>query len=269
MPGLGVRVTDKGAKSFVLHARYPGSPHATRRLLSMYGDLSLEAAREKARAWRVLISEGRDPADEAARRRQEARQRPASTFGAVAEAYIVDIHQQKQRKAPQVARRIRNEFVTRWADRTIGSITSDDVLDVVDAAKKRGAFTQAHHLLADIRTLFNWALGRSAYDLTGSPCDRLKPKKLIGKRAKRKRVLTDDELRAFWKAAGALPYAYGPLFQLMALTMQRESEVAQAVRSEIDPDAALWTMPPGRMKGRRRTPRAAQCAGACDLPVAP
>ena len=153
VPGLGVRVTDKGAKSFVLHAHYPGSPHATRRALGAYGDLTLEAARLKARTWRALITDGKDPAEEAERRRQEATKRPASTFGVVAEAYIVHIEQAGQRKARQVAREIRREFVSRWAALPIGSITSDDILAVIDEVKARGARTQAHHLLGDVRQL--------------------------------------------------------------------------------------------------------------------
>lgn len=250
--GLAVRVTETGTKSFVLHARYGGSTKSTRRLLGRCGELSLEAARDKARMWKAMIADGDDPGEAEKRRRQTERDQreaaEASTFGAVAEAYIVDIEQQQQRKAPQVARRIRNEFVTRWERRPIASITSADVLVVIDATKARGKRTQAHHLLADVRTLFNWALARDCYGLTGSPCDRLKPKKLIGKRSMRARVLTDDEIRAFWKACEALGFPYGHLFKLLLLTAQRRNEVSEGVRSEFDMDGALWTLPPARMK---------------------
>jgi hypothetical protein len=68
VPGLGVRVTDGGTKTFVLLARY-GSKHPTRRALGQYGAISLEAARVKARHWHELIYKGKDPAIEEERQR--------------------------------------------------------------------------------------------------------------------------------------------------------------------------------------------------------
>ena len=50
----------------------------------------------------------------------------------------------------------------------------------------------------------------------------------------RSRVLTDTELRALWNAAGKLGYPYGDVFQLLALTGQRKSEVAEARWREFD-----------------------------------
>jgi Arm DNA-binding domain len=57
-PGLAIRVTDKGAKTFVLIARFPGSSNPTRRALGEYGVLTLEQARRKAREWHELIRRG-------------------------------------------------------------------------------------------------------------------------------------------------------------------------------------------------------------------
>lgn len=62
VPGLALRITDKGHKSFVLIARYPLNPrNPTRRVLGKYGALTLEGAREKARSWLALIDHGIDP----------------------------------------------------------------------------------------------------------------------------------------------------------------------------------------------------------------
>jgi hypothetical protein len=60
-PSLSVRVTDKGAVSFVLRARFPGSAHFTRKALGAYPTLSLVDAREKARAWLRLIGGAKTP----------------------------------------------------------------------------------------------------------------------------------------------------------------------------------------------------------------
>src|SRR5262249_12688455 len=81
-----------------------------------------------------------------------------------------------------------------------------------------------------------------------SPCDRMKPKDVIGAKAMRNRVLTDAELRALWRVTEGLDYPYGPLFRMLSLTGQRKSEVAEARWSEFDLSRKLWTIPAERMK---------------------
>ena len=69
-------------------------------------------------------------------------------------------------------------------------------------------------------------------------------------------MLTDAELRAFWQATERLGYPYGPLFQLLLVTGQRKSEVAEARWPEFDLAAKLWTVPPESFKSdsRHRVP---------------
>ena len=60
-PRLGLRVTDKGHKSFFYLARFPGSSNPTRRHLGDYvGGGSLAAAYKKARRWDELLDRGVD-----------------------------------------------------------------------------------------------------------------------------------------------------------------------------------------------------------------
>ena len=68
----------------------------------------------------------------------------------------------------------------------------------------------------------------------------------------RDRVLSDDEIRAFWVAAETLDakrrdaIAFGALFQTLLLTGQRVSEVSGMCWSEID--RAEWMIPSRRTK---------------------
>ena len=74
VPGLKIRVTDKGAKSFVLWRRYPGAKNsAAARSLGKVGELTLADARTKARAWLALLAQGKDPSVEDARKRHHVR----------------------------------------------------------------------------------------------------------------------------------------------------------------------------------------------------
>ena len=42
VPGFGVRLTERGQRTFILVARYPGSPNPTRRAIGEYPAVSLE-----------------------------------------------------------------------------------------------------------------------------------------------------------------------------------------------------------------------------------
>ncbi len=255
VPGLACRVTDRGRRTFVLAGRFPGSAHATRRALGEYGVLTLEKARDRAREWLELTKKGIDPRAHAEETKLAEQRRRENTFEAVANEFLrlnvigPNPENPKQRKGREVERDVRREFIAPWGKRPITSITAHDVLAVIDAAVARGAPYQAHNLLGYARRIFNWAIARGVYGLDRSPCDRMRPGDVIGRKALRARVLSDPELRALWQATGSMAYPYGPLFRLLALTGQRKSEVAEARWGEFDFGAGLWHIPRGRMKG--------------------
>jgi len=118
VPGFGVRVSEKGQRTFILIARYPGSSNPTRRAVGEYPALGLERARERARHWRDLIRQGIDPKTEEERLRRLELRKQETTFVAVAEDYI-DRHVRGQRKANDSEREIRKELIAHWGDRPI------------------------------------------------------------------------------------------------------------------------------------------------------
>ncbi len=67
----------------------------------------------------------------------------------------------------------------------------------------------------------------------------------------RDRVLSEDELRAVWTAAGTLDYPHGPYLRIVILTAQRRTEVGSMRWSHIDEDKALWTLPAESTKAGR------------------
>jgi integrase len=251
VPGLALRVTDRGHKSFVLIARYPSHPrNPTRRALGNCGALSLDSARTKARRWLELIGKGIDPEIEEVREKAAAQRRQANSFAAVA-ADFLDRHASGLKKAKEARTIIEGEFVKRWGVRPVTEITLQDASGAIRAIVNRGAVYQAHNAFGWLRSLFNWAIGTGEYGIDVSPVERLQPAKLIGKREARERILTNDELRRVWSASGEMGYPYGPLFRLLILTGQREREVADMSWGEIDFDKRLWTVPAARMKGGR------------------
>jgi integrase len=238
VPGLKVRVTDRGAKSFILWRRYGGAANPAARSLGPIGVLTLAAAREKARDWLELIKQGQDPRHIAEH---------DNSFGVVIEEYLKR-HVAGKRKAKDAEREIRKELLPRWRNRTLSSITRRDVTQLVDEIKDRGAPYQAHNILGHAKTFFNWAIERGIYGIETSPCDRIKPSRLIGPKALRQRVLSDIEIAAFWRATGRLSYPIGPLFRMLLLTGQRKSEAAEARWREFDLRKRIWAVPPERFK---------------------
>ena len=106
-------------------------------------------------------------------------------------------------------------------------ITKFDVLEIINAKKRSGAPQQARALLVLIRRFFDWCVDQHIYGLDRSPCDRLKPKSIIGEVPKRNRRLNDAEIFAFWRATGRMKYPTGPVYRMLLLTGLRLNEAAQ------------------------------------------
>jgi integrase len=280
--GLRVRVMGSGYLSFVLLARFPRNKQAARRALGVYAPLSpaeesnaksayeklakeerrhlsldaymlrtygavtLAGARERARQWKQMIQAGIDPAVEEERQRQAKIRAQRTTFAAVAEEYIAK-KVAKTAKAVETEQDIRRELMARWGAKPISDVSRLDVIMMTEEIAERAPY-QAHNVFGHARGLFNWAIERDIYGLEASPCDRLKPRNLIGKREPRSRVLTDAEIAALWQVTAALDYPCGPMVRMLAITGQRLKEVAWASWREFDLDAKLWSIPAARMK---------------------
>jgi integrase len=273
-PGLGVRISPKGRKTFVLMARYPGSTNPTRRSLGVYGALSLEQARKKAEKWLEWIGQGIDPANAEEEARRAELRKQATTFAAVAEDYLrlqvwgPDPEKPRQRRAIQVDRDFRRVFMAMWGERPITGISHGDILSLIEGvrdhgtaatlaaygkgakADKKPAPAQARNLLAELKTFFAWAIERRTYGLESSPCTFIRSARIIGERRSEDRILSDAELFAFSRAIEQLPYPYGPIYRLLILTGLRLNEAADASWDEFDLPNKIWTIPATRMKGK-------------------
>lgn len=232
VPGLAMRVTDTGRKTFVFVARFPGSTNPTRRALGTYGALKLEDAREKARGWVELIQRGEDPAEQEERQRLAEQKRRKHTFAAVAEDFIAE-KLPSERGGRAIEREVRQNFVPAWGAKPITDITDDEIAALIKT-KARKAPSQARNLLATTKRLFQWAIDQRKYGIKISPAMGLKPNALCGEKTPRDRVLSDDELLALWRAAKRMRYPHGPAYQLLILTGLRLNEVADASWPEFD-----------------------------------
>ena len=202
VPGFGVRISDRGRRTFILVARFPGSRNPTRRALGEYGALTLEEARDKARDWLGMIRKGVDPQDGERRARE-------NTFEMVVGEFIrlaligPDPDKPKLRSGPEVARDIERELLPRWGHRPITEITPHDVVELVDEIVERGTPHMARNVFATIRRFFNWTISRRIYGIDRSPCDRMAPRDLVGDRVIRDRILSDTGVTGSGRCARA------------------------------------------------------------------
>jgi len=255
VPGFGVRVTDTGHKTYILRVRYPGSSTPSRREVGNCADITLTAARDKARKWRSWVAQGIDPAVEEERERQERLRQRAFTFAAIAEDFI----NQKlpgERRGRAVEREIRRDLLPTWADKPIALITDTDIIAMVRSKLSRkgpGAHSgqsAARNLLALLKRFFRWVIAQRTYGLTTSPCDGLRVLETIGEmKGARDRTLTDDEIFAFWRAASQMPYPHGCVYRVLMLTGLRLNEAAKASWQELKHNG-VWIIPAERMKGK-------------------
>lgn len=249
VPGFGLRVSASGARVFVFYCRWPSTGKPGRRLIGSAARMSLADARSRAKEWGEMVARGVDPGDEARRLATEEARRRANTFGSVVEDYIRENLADKRRGAKD-AREIQRHVLPAWRGRPITSITTGDVMALVKGLRDRGKLATARLVLSHIKRIFSWAIheGVERYGVENSPAFVVSPKKLIGKKRPRQRVLSDDELRALWRATGRMGYPVGDAVRLILLTGCRRREIAEASWRETDRARRLITIPPERFK---------------------
>jgi integrase len=258
VPGMALRTTSKGHRSYVLIARFPAHPkHPTRRLIGEVGVVSLDEAREIARDWLRLIRRGIDPKHELAREKAE-NQRQAVTFGMLLEEYLTR-DAARHTKAKETRSLLTRNLPADWLSRPLTDIRPEEYSAAIRATVQRGAPAQAHNLFAALRRMFSWGIGVHEFAIDRSPIAQLRPTDLIGARVVRERVLLDHELRAVWTAAERMAYPFGVIVQLLILTGQRLNEIGKLSWREIDFEQRLISIPGSRMKGSR----------AHEVPLAP
>jgi integrase len=242
LPGLYLIVQPSGAKSWAVRYRHDGKTR--KHTLGPYPRLNLKEARELGGEALRTAAGGDDPAHE------KKQARPESVRAAVAQ--FLDKyckHNQRLSTRKETARFMSLYVLPAWGNRTIGSISRDDVRTVIDKLVARDTPILANRVFAKIRKFFNWAV--EDHLIAASPCAGMK--RPIKKERVGDRVLTDDELRLIWQALDKMngrPFA--STVKLLILTGQRRGEVGGLQWSEIDTGKRLWTLPRQRAKNDNR-----------------
>jgi integrase len=233
-PGFGLMVTAGGHRSYVVQYR------AGRRSKRMHlkDGLTLSEARKEARALLGAVAKGGDPLGE----RRKIEVRTSNTLESIAEEYF-EREGSRLRTIGDRRTVLKRLVLPKLGARQIGDITRTDIVRLLDKVEDENGPVMADHVLAYLRRLMSWHSGRS--DDFRSPIVRGMTRTKPSQR-RRQRILSDDELRAIWKAAGASPSVFAHLVRFLLLTATRRNEAAHMRSAEVSGEQ--WTVPQERYK---------------------
>jgi integrase len=254
--GLAVRVTVSGGRTYLVQYSLHGQKW--RVPLGSCSAISLANARHAASAIMGDVAKGRNPANE--RKAAAAAERARRVRNRLTLRVLIDDwhrHHLADRRASYAAEAVRalhRAFADALDDAAedLDRATVVGALDGLTRRRKRKAAgasdkpkgsPMAARTAAYGRAAFAWAMKRGV--VTSNPFAHLPIAKGT---SRRERVLSDDELREIWQAAGEAPSPYGTIVRLLILTGQRRGEVAGMNWNELSEDLSSWTMPSKRTK---------------------
>ncbi|MBW7964947.1 site-specific integrase [Bradyrhizobium sp. BR 10261] len=240
--GLYLQVHPSGAKSWAYRYRFAGKSRKLT-LGTAYTDAGVEVikigdARDLADEARVAVAKRVDPAEVKKAERKKAA--ADDTLRSVAKVYLAQ-HKSLRTIGTREAVLKRLVFPV-LGDRAMESIKRSEVVKLLDDIEQSRGPVMSDYTLATMRRLFSWHAVRT--DDFVSPIMRGMARTSTKDRA-RKRVLSDIELRALWRAANEAGL-FGQYLQLLLLTATRRNEAAGLRRSEME--LGDWTVPAARYK---------------------
>lgn len=255
--GLSLRVLPSGGKSWIFRYQFDGRPR--RMSLGKYPGIKLAEARQKHGAALEDLQRGIDPGRKALE--AKAKRKAAPTFNdLLAEFWEIELSKKKSGAAAK--RVIEKDAVPAWGNWKVSDIKRRDIVILLDRVRKR-APTLGNRLHGYLSRLFNFAAERGVIE--DSPATRIRKTPEKG----RSRVLTDDEIKAVWKALDLENkkidiYRVSKLaLKMILLTGQRPGEVCGMTWAEIDEDD-FWNIPAERMKNNEPN-RVPLCPMALDV----
>ncbi|WP_169542496.1 tyrosine-type recombinase/integrase [Sphingomonas baiyangensis] len=242
LKGFGLKVTPKGAKSYVLQYRLGGRRTPTRRYtIGTHGSpWTPDTARRRAHELLTDVRRGIDPINN---ERDRAVEQAELNFRSYVTQFIERYARREQpRSWHQAERTLITYAVPAFSAKALPQISRRDISRLVELIAEDKEAT-ARYLHACLRKLFRWAVARG--DILHSPMSEMPAPAPI---AARDRVLSDSELAAIWRAAVKLGFPFGTSFRLLIATGQRREEVGGIAWDEIDWEGATWTIPAARAK---------------------
>ncbi len=255
--GLTLRITAGGIRTWSLEVKAEG-----RQRRFSVGDASkmtLADARKKASALRVsVLEQGVDPVADRKERLRQARQRRAGAADAGSLKTLLDSFERLKAKPGGLRswsdmRQLIESNFKNVLDKSPDALAKADFMAVLDAAVARESPISGKRAVRYLSRVYSWAVERDL--LPSNPAAGLNLDELTRPERVRQRVLSDDEIRAVWRAAIEAGPPFGDLARLYLLTGLRREEAAAMKQSDLDDDVLV--MPATKSDQPHRLPLSA------------
>ena len=235
-PGLILRITPAGSKSFYFYRKVKGRP--VRMLLGKFPEISVENARKACQATSGKIALGKDPQAERCAARHE------QTIGGLF-SFWLETHAKQRKRTWKEDERQYNTFIKAWANRKLSAIKKTDMQALHARVGEKSGRYAANRLLALLRAMFNKApdMGFAGSNPT------MGIKKF--QEEKRDRFLHGDDLRVFFTALGAEPNADLRDFFIVCLFVGAENPTCWPCNGKISTSAPEYGGSPKPRAGNR------------------
>ncbi len=227
LKGFGVKVTDKGAKSYVLTY----GKKRKRIKLGDVGIVKLADAREQAKTF-------------LAEYQLHGEQSRSMTFAKARDTFL-DVHVRQNNRpgtAKEMERLLRRHFKA-FEPRPLEEIETQEVATLIDGMLKTPS--EANHAFAILKTFFRWCEKRGY--IKNNP---LRSLTAPVKTATRDRTLTDDEIASVLTTAPNQGI-YGKIMLCLLLSGQRLHQITHFKGEFVDRTERTITWPPAIMKSNR------------------
>lgn len=263
--GLFLLVQPNGTRLWRMKYRFAGKE----KLLSFgaYPALGIAAARDKRKAAKALLAEGKDPM----KAKGEVTSENGDTFYMVAKRW----HENRQSAlnpahAERVWSRMERDVFPSLGQRLIHEITAPDVLQMIRKIETRGALDISRRAKQGVGQVFQFAIacGLASSDPTAHLRGALKPRPRVQHMSRLPLVEIPaflEKLRAYQEEGDRRSAITRDAVLFALLTWVRTKELRLAVKSEfenLDGTEPVWRIPAARMKmGREHlVPLSAQAA---------
>jgi len=231
IPGLLMRITDRGTKTFTVYGRVNGG-NPTRVNVGRYPNMSIEQARKKALDYLGMMANGTNPNTE-----KKAARAKGMTLQEVLDNYLTD--RDLKPRTIKDYREVTAEVFPDWLDRPILNLTKD----MIGARhRKHGerSKARANNAMRVLRALFNYAAAKYE-DENGEPLIKDNPVKRISdtrswyRVRRRQTYIKPHDLPAWFSAVMDLPVERErDYFLTMLFTGLRSGEAARLEKAKID-----------------------------------
>lgn len=246
--GLGIRLAAAPSTRKTWQFQFwwvrPDGKRTKRRLkLGEYPVVGVAKARERWRAAKALLDEGKDPFNASAVASEKRRTAPTVTM--LIKDFLAHQEALGRRTVGEYRRILEKDVEPAWGPQKAEDTTRQQVMDLIDGIAERGAPIVSNRTAAIVRRMFNYALRRGKVSV--NPATHHEPK---GKETARQRILSPAEIKAVWEGhpKTEMTDLTRLALRFALVTAQRRVEVATARYVDIDADAKTWLIPAERSK---------------------